>query len=118
MVFRQKANARKHDLTVTLKHEIHKERQMPSKKATDLSLLLAVKGKATAAAAPTLDAPEQIPDALPSKKKSPLNFKVDPAFRRRFRMCAADADLKHNELLLEALDAWEEQRKKRGTDDH
>lgn len=32
------------------------------------------------------------------------------AFRRRFRQRAATADLKLNELLFEALDAWEERR--------
>ena len=37
-----------------------------------------------------------------------LAFKVPPAFRRRFRQRAADADLKLNELLFAALDAWEE----------
>lgn len=40
----------------------------------------------------------------------PLAFKVPPAFRRRFRQRAANADLKLNELLFEALDAWEEKR--------
>lgn len=39
-----------------------------------------------------------------------LAFKVPPAFRRRFRQRAANADLKLNELLFEALDAWEERR--------
>ena len=39
-----------------------------------------------------------------------LAFKVPPAFRKRFRQRAADADLKLNELLFEALDAWEEKR--------
>jgi hypothetical protein len=39
-----------------------------------------------------------------------LAFKVSPGFRRRFRQRAADADLKLNELLFEALDAWEEKR--------
>src|SRR5689334_5936312 len=39
-----------------------------------------------------------------------LAFKVPPAFRRRFRQRAADADLKLNELLFQALDAWEEKR--------
>ena len=38
----------------------------------------------------------------------PLAFKVPPAFRKRFRQRAADADLKLNELLFAALDAWEE----------
>src|SRR5690348_14225192 len=37
-----------------------------------------------------------------------LAFKVPPAFRKRFRQRAADADLKLNELLFQALDAWEE----------
>lgn len=36
-----------------------------------------------------------------------LNFKVPKSFRKRFRDCAYKADLKHNELLFEALDAWE-----------
>jgi hypothetical protein len=39
-----------------------------------------------------------------------LAFKVSPAFRKRFRQRAADSDLKLNELLFEALDAWEEKR--------
>jgi hypothetical protein len=39
-----------------------------------------------------------------------LAFKVSPAFRRRFRSRAVAADLKLNELLFEALDAWEEKR--------
>src|SRR3954447_18271023 len=39
-----------------------------------------------------------------------LAFKVSPAFRKRFRQRAANADLKLNELLFEALDAWEEKR--------
>jgi hypothetical protein len=39
-----------------------------------------------------------------------LAFKVSPAFRKRFRQRAANADLKLNELLFEALDAWEEAR--------
>ena len=37
-----------------------------------------------------------------------LAFKVAPLFRKRFRQRAHDADLKLNELLFEALDAWEE----------
>lgn len=37
-----------------------------------------------------------------------LAFKVPPAFRRRFRERAMSADLKLNELLFAALDAWEE----------
>ena len=53
------------------------------------------------------------PAAEPPTKTANLQalaFKVSPAFRKRFRQRAADADLKLNELLFEALDAWEEQR--------
>jgi hypothetical protein len=39
-----------------------------------------------------------------------LAFKVSPTFRKRFRQAAVTADLKLNELLFEALDAWEEKR--------
>ena len=37
-----------------------------------------------------------------------LAFKVPPEFRKRFRQRAVMADLKLNELLFAALDAWEE----------
>ncbi len=37
-----------------------------------------------------------------------LAFKVPRPFRRRFRQRAAAADLKLNQLLFEAMDAWEE----------
>lgn len=37
----------------------------------------------------------------------PLNVKVSAEFRKRFRERALNADLKLNELLVEALDAWE-----------
>lgn len=40
----------------------------------------------------------------------PLAFKVPPAFRKRFRQHAANSDLKLNELLFEALHAWEDKR--------
>lgn len=70
---------------------------MPSKKVADLSAsLVAVKGEASPAATQVASAP--------------LNFKVDAHFRRRFRQRAAEADLKLNELLREALDAWEQKR--------
>ena len=39
-----------------------------------------------------------------------LAFKVPPSFRRRFRQRAANADMKLNELLFAALDAWEEKQ--------
>ncbi|MGE3366962.1 MAG: hypothetical protein AB7I34_26365 [Rhizobiaceae bacterium] len=73
--------------------------------------------EATQRVAPTLvtvpTSPATPPKAEPSVKTANLQalaFKVSPAFRRRFRQRAADADLKLNELLFEALDAWEEKR--------
>ena len=42
-----------------------------------------------------------------AKIKNMGNFKVSAEFRKRFRERALDADLKLNELLVEALDAWE-----------
>ena len=68
-----------------------------AKKTAGLSAgLVAVKGQATP------------PPATAQDNSSTMNFKVDPAFRRRFRLRAAAADLKMVELLREALDAWEE----------
>ncbi len=67
--------------------------------------------------APRAAPPAQPPAARPAKGEGTktanlqaLAFKVPPAFRKRFRQRAANADLKLNELLFEALDAWEEQR--------
>jgi len=80
-----------------------------AKKTADLSSsLVAVKGKASVPADATPRQPAA--PAAEARSNAPLNFKVDPDFRRRFRQCAADADLKLNELLREALDAWEEKR--------
>ncbi|MBT9100537.1 hypothetical protein [Methylovulum psychrotolerans] len=81
---------------------------MVKKKTADLSAsLVAVKGTATAASDAIGRHPET-PSSVPST--SPLNFKVDSNFRRRFRQRAAEADLKLIELLREALDSWEEKR--------
>ena len=58
-------------------------------------------------------APTAVPRRRAATKTANLQalaFKVSPAFRKRFRQRAADADLKLNELLFEALDAWEEKR--------
>ena len=60
-----------------------------SKKTADLSsALVALKGKA----APASDSVGRQPEAKASGVRSgaPLNFKVDPDFRRRFRQRAAD----------------------------
>ena len=79
---------------------------MPSKKTADLSAnLIAVKGRAETAADAT---GRQLETKSPAN--APLNFKVDSAFRRRLRQRAAEADLKLNELLREALAAWEDTR--------
>lgn len=86
---------------------------MAAKKPADLSSsLVAVKGKAAVPPDATGRQPEaaQASPVVSSTASAPLNFKVDPDFRRRFRQRAADADLKLNALLREALDAWEEKR--------
>jgi hypothetical protein len=49
--------------------------------------------------------------SIPVDYSDSLNFKVPPAFKERYRMCAAKARLKLNELLFEALDAWEAKQK-------
>jgi hypothetical protein len=48
--------------------------------------------------------------AIRTENLEALAFKVSPVFRKRFRQRAVAADLKLNELLFEALDAWEEKR--------
>jgi hypothetical protein len=48
------------------------------------------------------------PTAVKTENLHGLAFKVPPAFRKRFRQRAANADMKLNELLFEALAAWEE----------
>lgn len=48
--------------------------------------------------------------AVKTENLEALAFKVPPVFRKRFRQRAVAADLKLNELLFEALDAWEEKR--------
>jgi hypothetical protein len=50
------------------------------------------------------------PVAVRTENLEGLSFKVSPVFRKRFRQRAVAADLKLNELLFEALDAWEEKR--------
>jgi hypothetical protein len=83
---------------------------MSSKKSADLSSsLVAIKGQAGPSADATGRKPEASP-ALAAAGNAPLNFKVPPDFRRRFRQRAAEADLKLNELLREALEAWEQRR--------
>ena len=81
---------------------------MAGKRTADLSAtLVAVKGGAGVAPDATGRQPAA---AVASPANEPLNFKVDSDFRRRFRLRAAEANLKLNALLREALDAWEEKR--------
>src|ERR1700758_4411796 len=54
--------------------------------------------------------PARPPASTPTAELQALAFKVPPAFRRRFRQRAANADLKLNELLFAALEAWEEKQ--------
>jgi hypothetical protein len=88
---------------------------MSKRPAIDLSALT------SAAAAPMAEASQRTPHVVPpppaparegdetrTANLEALAFKVPKAFRKRFRQRAANADLKLNELLFEALDAWEE----------
>lgn len=83
---------------------------MATKKTGNLSAgLIATKG----AAAPASDViGRQTEAVLPTESvaSAPLNFKVDEAFRRRFRLRAAEHDLKLNELLRECFAAWEREK--------
>lgn len=82
---------------------------MPKKTASLSAGLVAAKGQANVGNDST---PRQM-EPSPAGSASPLNFKVDAEFRRRFKMCAAEAGLKLNELLRQALDAWEEKKRSR-----
>jgi hypothetical protein len=81
------------------------------------------------AAVPMAEAQQRAPQITPANTDAPppgrvqakplpvrtenleaLAFKVSPAFRKRFRKRAVEADLKLNELLFEALDAWEQHK--------
>lgn len=55
---------------------------------------------------PMTSAPEM--ERVRTANLEALAFKVPPAFRKRFRQRAVAADLKLNELLFAALEAWEE----------
>jgi hypothetical protein len=78
-------------------------------------------------AAPMAEATQRMPAEAPKPKPQPVSvtvrpkavrtenlealaFKVPPVFRKRFRQRAVAADLKLNELLFEALDAWEDKK--------
>lgn len=68
--------------------------------------LVARKGAAVPTQGVPPRAPESDPAAGPSRSE-PLNFRVTPAFRRRFKVYAAEHDLTLSELLERAFDALE-----------
>ena len=78
------------------------------KPAADLSALVATKG----AASPTQDmptratAPAIAADEPKASGGEPLNFRVPADFRRRFKTYAAQHDMKLNELLYKAFEAY------------
>ena len=84
-----------------------------------LDLMSLTSDQATPMAEATQRVPSQTPKTQPTAPRpasirtenlEALAFKVSRAFRKRFRQRAVGADLKLNELLFEALDAWEEKR--------
>lgn len=91
---------------------------MSKRPAIDLSALTSQAAAPMAEAAqrtprtppPAPEPPRAMAEKTKTANLQPLAFKVPPAFRRRFRQGAADADLKLNELLFEAFEAWEEKR--------
>lgn len=96
---------------------------MPKRPAIDLAALTsetaapmneAVQRASRPAIVPP-DPPPVPPGEAPTRTANleALAFKVPPAFRKRFRQRAVEADLKLNELLFEALEAWEEKRGQR-----
>ena len=78
---------------------------MAAKKPADLSGLVATKGQA----APVANVPARsaAPAEEPEANNVPLNFRVSADLRRRFRVFAANHDLKLNELLRLAFDEYE-----------
>lgn len=83
---------------------------MATKKPTaDLSALVATKGAAVPAKDMPTRATSQQAAAADEPKGSPgepLNFRVPAEFRRRFKTYAAQHDMKLNELLYKAFDAY------------
>jgi 3-methyladenine DNA glycosylase AlkC len=81
------------------------EQAAPMPEAVQRMPVEAVKPKLPAK--PRLEAAAR-PEPVKTENLEALAFKVSPVFRKRFRQRAVAADLKLNELLFEALDAWEE----------
>ena len=77
-----------------------------AKKMADLpSNLFASKDTATASP----DA-KQRGEEIEGSEVATLNFKVDLAFKTNFKRVAVDHNLKLNELLRQALDAWKREK--------
>jgi hypothetical protein len=91
---------------------------MSKRPSIDLLSLTSDQAAPMAEAIQRMPAPATKPKPKPAVVEAPpivrtenleaLAFKVSPAFRKRFRQCAVSADLKLNELLFAALDAWQE----------
>ncbi len=65
---------------------------------------------APAAVATPAAKPTRKEGGTPTAELQALAFKVSPAFRKRFKKRAHDAEMKLNELLFAALEAWEQQQ--------
>lgn len=63
---------------------------------------------AVAVVPPPAAARRVVEAAMKTENLEALAFKVPKAFRKRFKQRATNADLKLNQLLFEALDAWED----------
>jgi hypothetical protein len=96
---------------------------MPKPKVADLSSgLVAVKGRA----APPPDAPARVAELSPPARRGrqghakqagptreeivPLNFRIPASLRRAFKTYAAQHDMKLNELLRVAFEAYRTQQ--------
>lgn len=80
------------------------------KPAADLSGLVTTKGQAAPVANVPARSPAPAEDAAEGNNV-PLNFRVSADLRRRFRVFAANHDLKLNELLRLAFDEYEQRHR-------
>lgn len=81
---------------------------MSKRNTPDLASLVSTKGAATPTKTPTrASAPKH--EVAESKNTEPLNFRVPPEFRKRFKQFALNKDMKLNELLMTMFDEYEAQ---------
>jgi hypothetical protein len=88
---------------------------MAKRPPVDLMALTADQAAPMPEASQRMPPPPPVPAPAPSAETKTANlealaFKVPPAFRKRFKQRAVTADLKLNELLFAALEAWEEKQ--------